>query len=364
MMKNSRVRSLKILMMIGAFAVFSFAQNTKEQIQLKAGGETKSLTRTIGPNGSVTVSFRVTAGNTIGFTAGYDFKDTDIEVFLTKNNEDDILVNSGPKAPNEYLVGETGEYQVIVRNTTRKSITTTIYLDLFTAEHMSEANSDVETEALSFEGSDMATVSKTIPANGTIKFTFDGTKGINALVQVTDRTNQLTVVFNESQNQKADTTIALNKQVTRKLTKTQEYTIEVVNQSSKSVKFNLEVTLDSSGMVQAQTPQTTTEEVRFAPGATSSFLKRTLDANGTIEFSFYAKKGQRMTYSVNYNMNNNRNSNDLELFFMETGAQDFIESGIADEPNEFRVKSNGIHTVQVVNKTGKKVSFEFGLSIL
>ncbi|MBK7394589.1 MAG: hypothetical protein IPI64_15060 [Chloracidobacterium sp.] len=359
-MKILTMKSFAAMIMIGSLAVISFAQDIR--VQLTAGGEGKSLTRTLAPNSNVVFTFKASAGQTISFTAGYDFKDSDLLVYLLKDNEQ--LKSSGPKAPNEFLVKKTGDYQVVVENKTNKRVTTTLYLDLFDPEDMRDPGADVETEALSFEGSDMATVSKTIPANGTIKFTFDGTKGINALVQVTDRTNQLTVVFNESQNQKADTTIALNKQVTRKLTKSQEYTIEVINQSSRSVKFNLEVILDSSGMVQAQTPQTITEEVRFAPGATSSFLKRTLDANGSIEFSFYAKKGQRMVYSVNYNMNNNRNSNDLELFFMETGAQDFIESGIADEPNEFRIKSNGIHTVQVVNKTGKKVTFEFGLSIL
>jgi len=353
-----------MLMMIGALAALSFGQETKERVQLKAGSDTKSLTRTIGPNGSVDVTFRVTAGETIGFTAGYDFKDSDIQVFLMKTGDQDTLKTSGPKAPNEYLVSETGDYNVLVRNMTRKSITTTIYLDLFSAEHMADANSDIETESLDFTGSDMAIVSKSIPANGTMKFTFNGEKNVTALVKVTEKTNKLTVVFNENENQKADMTIDLNREVARKLSRSGQYTIEVINQSARSVKFDLEVTFASTAAVPSTSPKTVTEEVQFGAGKTAAYLKRSLNANGSIEFSFHAKKGQRVNYSANYNMNNGLNSQDLEVFFMNPGAQDFLESGTADEPNEFRVKTSGFHTVMITNKTGKKVSFEFVLSIV
>ena len=194
-----------------------------------------------------------------------------------------------------------------------------------------------------------------------MKFTFDGTKGATAIVNVAEKTNKLTVIFNENENQKADTTIALNKDVSRKLTRTGEYTIEVINETAKSIKFDLVVSLDISSLAASET---VTEEVRFAAGKTDAYLKRNINANGSIEFSFHAKKGQRLTYSVNYDINNKGlNREDLEVSFMDPNSTEFSDSGFADEPNEHRIKTSGIHTVKVTNKTGKKLSFEFGIGI-
>lgn len=350
-------------MMIGAFAIISFAQDTKEKVQLKAGGETKALTRTIGPNGSVQVGFRVNAGQTVGFTAGYDFKDSDIQVFFMQTGAQDTLKESGPKAPNEVLVDETGDYHVLVRNMTRKSITTTIYLDLFSAEHMADANSNVQTESLDFTGSDMATVTKTIPGNGLMKFTFYGQKGATALVKVTAKSNNMTVVFNENENQKADTIIAVNREISRKLNQTREYTIEVINDEPKAAKFTLDVTWGLPASTQSSVPQTVTEEVRFGPRETSALLKRTIEANGEIEFSFHAKKGQMVEFSASFNVTKGLTSQDLEVYLMEPNAQDFAVSGSANEPNDYKVKTSGFHVVKVTNKTGRKITFDFGLVI-
>lgn len=354
------IKSLAVLMMLGALAVVSFAQNAT--VQLTAGGETKALTRTLAPNSNVTITFKANAGQTIGFTAGYEgSNDNDLFIYLLKDSEQ--LKSSKAKAPNEFLAKKSGTYEVVVDNKTNKRVTTTIYLDLFNPEDMQDdSGSDVQTEALSFEGSDMASVTKTIPANGTMKFTFDGTKGATAIVNVTDKTNKLTVVFNEKVNQKADVTIDLNIDFRRKMTRTGEYTIEVINETAKSIKFDLAVSIDVSGSASA--PQTVTEEVRFAAGKTDAFLKRNINANGSIEFSFQAKKGQRLTYSVNYDINSKGlNREDLEVSFMDPNSTEFSDSGFADEPNEHRIKTSGIHTVKVTNKTGKKLSFEFGIVI-
>jgi len=362
-MKKITMKSLAMLMMVGALAVLSLAQNTKERVQLIAGSDTKALTRTIGPNGSVEVSFKAKAGQTVGFTAGYDFKDSDIQVYFMQTGAQDYLKESGPKAPNEVLIDETGDYNVLVRNMTRKSITTTIYLDLFSAEQMADANSNVQTESLDFTGSDMATVTKTIPGNGLMKFTFNGQKGATALVKVTAKSNNMTVVFNENENQKADTIIAVNREISRKLNQTREYTIEVINDEPNAAKFTLDVTFDLPSSVQTPVPQTATEEVRFGPRETSALLKRTIEANGEIEFSFHAKKGQMVEFSASFNVTRGLTSQDLEVSLMEPNAQDFAVSGSANKPNDYKVKTSGIHIVKVTNKSGKKVTFDFGLVI-
>lgn len=352
------MKSLSVWIVIGALAVISFAQNAR--VQLTAGGEGKALTRTIAPNSNVIITFRANAGNTISFTAGYDFKDSDLLIYLLHDGEQ--LKSSAAKAPNEFLAKRTGDYQVVVDNKTNKRVTTTIYLDLFNPEDLQDDNaSDVPTESLNFTGSDQASVTKTIPAGGTMKFTFDGAKGVTAIVNVAEKTNKLTVIFNENENQKADTTIALNKDVSRKLTRTGKYTIEVVNETARPIRFGLEVSLDISSLA---TPETVTEEVRFAAGKTDAYLKRTINANGSVEFTFHAKKGQRLTYSVNYDINSKGlNSEDLEVSFLDPDSTEFSDSGFADEPNEYRIKTTGLHRVKVTNKTGKKLAFEFGIGI-
>lgn len=99
--------------------------------------------------------------------------------------------------------------------------------------------------------------------------------------------------------------------------------------------------------------------VNFAPGKTTTAVKKDIPANGSIDLTFHAKQGQRMVYSANYDFN----GEDLELFLTEPGSQDVSSESQANEPNEFYVKKTGVHRVTVNNKTGKRLSFDFGLTI-
>lgn len=362
-MKNLTMKSFAVLMMFGAFAVISFAQNTKERVQLKvdSSGSDKALQRTLAPKGTLTVTFRANAGQTISYTAGYDFKDSDLEVLFTKSGGNDFLKESGPKATNEYLIPETGDYDIIVENKTNKRVTTTLYVDLFSAEFMAEANSgsDVQAEALDFTGSDQANVSKTIPANGTMRFTFNGEKGATALVKVTDRTNKLTVVFNDNPNQKADTTIALNKEISRKINRTGEYTIEVVNETARSTNFDLQVTIGVSGSGSATTNPVAGERIQFARGETSASVTKEIRANGAINFLFNVKRGQKVNYTVDYD----DKESDLKVYMGEPGDQDASIASRAKTPKTFVVKKSGDHSLEVTNTTNRKVLITLFLDV-
>ena len=357
-MKELMMRSLVVLMLIGALAVISFAQDAR--VQLTAGGEGKSLTRTLAPNSNVGITFKANAGQTISFTAGYDFKESDLVIYLLTDGGEQ-LKKSGAKAPNEVLVKKTGDYQVVVENKTNKRITTTIYLDLFNPEDLQDdsGGSGVEPEPLSFEGSDQASVSKVIPANGTMKFTFEGTKGATAIVNVAEKTNKLTVIFNENENQKADTTIALNKDVTRKLTRTGEYTIEVVNQSAKSVKFNLEVSIEAAASTSTNPVLPIEERVEFARGETSASVTKDIPANGVVEFLFNVKKGQTVNYTVGYDFKDS----DLTVYLGEPGDQDSAIPSRPKAPQTFVVKKSGDHSLEVTNTTKKKVTITLFLDV-
>jgi hypothetical protein len=101
------------------------------------------------------------------------------------------------------------------------------------------------------------------------------------------------------------------------------------------------------------------ERVSFAPGKTEAHLKRTIPANGSIDFVANAKSGQRMEFSANYD----KNPEEVELFLTEPGLQDISVSGAANEPIDFTIKKTGDHRITINNKTGKPVNVDFGLFI-
>jgi hypothetical protein len=96
-----------------------------------ANGETSTtMTKDIPANSSVEFLMYVQKGQTISYTAGYDFDDSDLQVFMT---EPGLIVDSqvsGPKEPNEFLVKKSGDHTVTVKNVTKKKVTMTLYLDI------------------------------------------------------------------------------------------------------------------------------------------------------------------------------------------------------------------------------------------
>ncbi len=102
------------------------------------------------------------------------------------------------------------------------------------------------------------------------------------------------------------------------------------------------------------------ERVEFAAGKTVTNLTRTIPANGSIDFIFNARSGQRMQYSVNYE---NGSDTDIEAFLTESESQDVSNTSAANENNEIMIKKTGDHRITVNNKTGNEVSINFGLSV-
>ena len=366
-MNKMSFRIFTVLMMVGAFAVISFAQ-TKERVQLKVDSSDNDLAlqRTLAPNGSLTVTFRAIAGQTVSYTAGYDFKDSDLRVSIWESGANDSYKDSGPKENNEFLIPKTGNYDILIENTTNKRVTTTLYLNLFSAEFMAEANSgsdsgsEVQTEALDFTGSDQANVNKTIPANGTMKFTFDGAKGATAIVRATDKTNKLTVIFNENPNDNADTTIALNRDVSRKLTRTGEYTIEVINDTNKAINLGLEVSIGVSNSSSGGSSSGSSEvRVQFASGETSTMVTKDIPAKGSVDFLINVRKGQTMDYTIGYDFNDS----DITAYLGEPGDQDVSIPAAPKAPQSFVVKKSGDHRLEVTNTTKKKVTMTLYLDV-
>lgn len=119
-----------------SFRIFISLENTKasnikrEKVQFAKGKTDTALTRDIPANGSIDFIINAKKGQTMGFTVGYDFKDSDVEAFLTEPTVQDISLSSGPKKPNEFVVQITGDHRLTVTNKTGKKITITLYLDI------------------------------------------------------------------------------------------------------------------------------------------------------------------------------------------------------------------------------------------
>jgi hypothetical protein len=97
-------------------------------VQIAKGKFDTYLTKTINPTSSMDFNMYAKKGQTISFTIGYDFKDSDIEGFLTEPTLQDISLTTGPKSPNEFKVKITGNHRLTVHNTTKKKITMTLYV--------------------------------------------------------------------------------------------------------------------------------------------------------------------------------------------------------------------------------------------
>lgn len=101
------------------------------RVQFAKGETSTTVTKDIPAGGSVGFLMNVQKGQTIGYTVGYDFNDSDLDVFLTEpGSHDDISQSARPKEPNEFVVKKSGDHQLSVINTTKKKVTITLYLDV------------------------------------------------------------------------------------------------------------------------------------------------------------------------------------------------------------------------------------------
>ena len=120
-----------IFAMLVLFASVSMAQTNKtETVRFARGESSAMLTRTIPANGSITFVINARAGQTMGFTVGYDFKDSDIVASLVPPGTTNVTWSGGPKEPNEYEIQDTGNHKLKVKKTKRKPITITLNLKI------------------------------------------------------------------------------------------------------------------------------------------------------------------------------------------------------------------------------------------
>lgn len=361
-MKKITVKVLSILMAIAAFALISLAQDKTERVKFASGETDGSWTRDIAANGSHDFVFRVKKDQTISFTVGYDFRDSDIEAFLMEPNMQDSLLTTGPKSNNDFVAEKNGDYLVRVRNMSRKKLTMTFYLSIFDDDGMGDSDDssepDIPREEIEFGKADFAELKRTIPANSTQEFIFQGEEGLNANVKIATTAKSLEVMF-------CGDMIALNKDVSCLMDSGNEWAIEVSNPTNKPVSMTLTLSFDagdedtSDDAANEDDNMVSGERVKFAKGETSASVTKVIPANGSVDFIINAKKGQTMGFTVGYDFRDS----DIEAFLTEPGMQDITISSGPKEPNEFIIKKTGDHRLTVNNTTKKKVTITLYLDI-
>ena len=100
------------------------------RVQFGKGETSSSVTKTISAQGSIDFLINCRKGQTISYTIGYDFRDSDIEGFLTEPGLQDISQTVGPKARNEFTVKKSGDHRLTINNTSRRKATITLYIDI------------------------------------------------------------------------------------------------------------------------------------------------------------------------------------------------------------------------------------------
>jgi hypothetical protein len=137
------------------------------------------------------------------------------------------------------------------------------------------------------------------------------------------------------------------------------------NANTVTAANNANVTANAKNTASTKTGKSTettpgSERLQIAPGKNEVSVKRTVPANGSLDFVFNARSGQMLYFSANYDKGP---GTDIELFLTEPGLQDISTQGAANEPFEFRVKKTGDHRVTVQNTSGKSAAVDFGIVI-
>lgn len=131
---TDKATSFRISISLGdakkATSIDTKSNNKEEIVRFEKGANSAAITKTIDASGSVDFIINAKKGQKMDFTVGYDFKNSDVECFLTEPNSQDISLTAVPKAPQQFTINKSGNHRLTVNNTTSKKITITLYLEI------------------------------------------------------------------------------------------------------------------------------------------------------------------------------------------------------------------------------------------
>lgn len=198
-----------------------------------------------------------------------------------------------------------------------------------------------------------------VAANSSKNFVFAAKAGQLLMLGFTDDTNIGTMDFGKASVEPNGDGIEYTIEVTK------DYRFTVTNNSSASTSFRIYLTVDNpvkatpDQKTAAQTGPSQKETVQFAKGESSVALTRNIAASGSIDFMINVKEGNRMNFTIGYDMADT----DIEGFVTEPGSQDIALSTGPKSPNEYPVTVSGVHRLTVNNTTKKKATITLYLDV-
>ncbi len=100
------------------------------RVQFGKGETSTNVTKDIPANGIIDFVFNVKKGQTVEYTVGYDFNESDLQIYMGEPGDQDTSIPSAPKAPKTFVVKKSGDHRLEVTNTTKKKVTITLYMDI------------------------------------------------------------------------------------------------------------------------------------------------------------------------------------------------------------------------------------------
>lgn len=199
------------------------------------------------------------------------------------------------------------------------------------------------------QGTNLLEWEEKIAPNSNKSFVFAAQKGQKLKLQFTDKSNQCIMDLGkasfEPNNEPHEEIIEVTK----------DYRLSIANSGEKVATYRVVISLENA----KKTNSNIKETVKFAKGATSATLTRTIAASSSIDFIINAKKGQKMDFTIGYDFKDS----DVEGSLTEPDLQAISLNTPPKKPNEFTIKRTGNHRLTVKNTTPKKITITLYLDI-
>lgn len=205
-------------------------------------------------------------------------------------------------------------------------------------------------------GKTSASVTRVIPANSAVNFVFNAKSGqtVAHTVEYELKDSDITIYLGEPGDQDSSIASEPNAPQSFVVKKSGDHRLEVTNTTKKRAIITL--------FLDVETPASTNssgdaDRIQFARGETSASATKDIPANGAIDFVFNVKRGQKIVYTVDYNLKNT----DIVAYLNEPGGQDSSVTSVSRVPTKFTVKKSGDHRLEVTNTTNRKATIMLSL---
>lgn len=371
-MKKLMMRSFVLSILIGAFALVSFAQSNSKIIKFPSGKNSVVEKFTLNGEDGIAYMVKLKQFNLVKFSVGGSYTNGSdaqgLEIKLRKSdNWDKILASAQPGEEVEYQVQKgDGDYEIVVMNPGNRKANITLNLcvncasedgDLPVETNNSSSTNQPKRIDFAKEGSNSLVWEEKVAAKASKSFVFYAKKGQKLGLNMIDDTNVGTMDLGKISVEPNGEGLEMEIEVSK------DYTFFVTNNSNKSTSFRISISLEnansSTNSSSANSTNANAVRVQFAKGETSTMITKDIPANGSVEFLVNVKKGQKMDFTIGYDFKDS----DIYYALFEPNTKDVTMSAGPKDHQEFSVKMSGEHRLIVTNTTKKKITFTLYLDV-